>query len=320
MIAGRVRLRQHSPQTWSSRISSCAIISIPFFQTVSAAFATSSRAAWADAATRASDILSSAESVLFVTGAGISAESGLPTYRGVSGLYTSDDGATEDAISIEECLSGATYNSDPALTWKYLCQIERSCRGASPSRAHQLVAAAEKVMPGQVTVMTQNVDGLHGRAGSSDVLCLHGELHKLRCDKSRGLGCGHTHDVEDYESLDDAGIFPPPCPKCGSPVRPSVVLFDEYLGYDTIQTYEDRLGMSSQNLWNSPKEVSRYDVSVCIGTSAIFQYVNAAALSGRHTIEINPEKTPLSGLVDVYIPAGASEALSFIYDKNGWLP
>lgn len=274
---------------------------------------------WTDAAIRAADLLKDAKSILFVTGAGISAESGLPTYRGVSGLYNDGGSAVqEDGMSIEECLSGTTYRSNPNLTWKYLLQIERACRGAQPSKAHELLAQAERHVP-KVAVMTQNVDGLHDRAGSSRVLSLHGNLHQLQCPT-----CGKQTIVESYAQFDDPRVeIPPTCEECGGPVRPAVVLFDEYLGDDTVSTYEDWLGMSMMNLmftWGAdrPRDERPFDVSISIGTSALFAYVNAAALSGRRTIEINPTETNLSGLVDVRVPAGATEALEFIYNRLGW--
>lgn len=274
---------------------------------------------WKESAIRAADLLKDAKSVLFVTGAGISAESGLPTYRGVSGLY--NDGGTaikEEGMSIEECLSGSTYRRSPQTTWKYLLQIERACRGAEPSRAHALLAKAEQHIP-RVAVMTQNVDGLHNRAGSSRVLSLHGNLYKLYCSS-----CGSQQTVDSYHEYDspDATI-PPICQNCGGAIRPAVVLFDEYLGDDTVQTYEEMLGMSMSSLmfsWGVDRSLEErpFDVSICIGTSALFAYVNAAALSGKRTIEINPTETSLSSLVDVRVSAGATEALEFIFDRLGW--
>lgn len=281
-----------------------------------AASFSSSSTSFADAVRVASQWLSEAKSVLIVTGAGISAESGLPTYRGVSGLYNNDKATEDDGMTIEECLSGATYRHRPDLTWKYLMQIEQSCRGAEPSRAHYLVAKMEDYIQGPVSVMTQNVDGLHTRAGSTDVLCLHGELYKLKCTGD----CKSTFEVGSYAPFEQKGIFPPTCEKCGGAVRPNVVLFDEYLGDETVTTYEEKLGESMATLmWTmTPSTVPKYDVSISIGTSALFQYVNAAALSGKRTIEINPMKTPLSNYVDLRIEAGATEALQALYDQLGW--
>lgn len=274
-----------------------------------------SSAKFTEAVRKASHLLSKARSVLVVTGAGISAESGLPTYRGVSGLYNDND-TVEDGMTIEECLSGATYRRRPDLTWKHLLRIEKACRGAQPSRAHYLVAKLEEhISPGPVTVMTQNVDMLHTNAGSTDVLCLHGELYKLKCTGK----CQCTFTVESYADLETSDVFLPRCTNCGGAIRPSVVLFDEYLGDRTVQVYEEKLGdPMAELMWTMTPTINNYDVSIAIGTSALFQYVNAAALSGRHTIEINPVETPLSKRVDVRIEGGATEALQAIFEELGW--
>lgn len=220
-------------------------------------------------------------------------------------------------MSIEECLSGSTYKANPALTWKYLLQIERACRGAKPSRAHQLLAASEEHIP-KVAVMTQNIDGLHQRAKSRKVLSLHGNLHRLECSS-----CGTFQTVDSYAQFDEFDKLPPSCAECGGPIRPAVVLFDEYLGDDTVSQYENMLGMPMMSLmwtWGAdrPRDQRPYDASISIGTSALFAYVNAAALSGKHTIEINPCETNLSHLVDVQVSAGATEALEYIFSRLGW--
>ena len=111
--------------------------------------------------------LQDATSVLFVTGAGISAESGIPTYRGIGGLY--NDADTPEGIPIEEALSGEMMRSRPAITWRYIHQIEAASRGASFNRAHQFVADMERRCE-RVCVLTQNVDGFHKSAGSRNVI------------------------------------------------------------------------------------------------------------------------------------------------------
>jgi NAD-dependent deacetylase len=288
-------------------------------------------------------MLSDAKSVLFVTGAGISAEAGLPTYRGVSGLYNQDDVLIEDIdgqdeplrMSIEDCLSSRTFQQHPDITWKYLSEIERSCRNVPHSKAHALVAKVEQyVQPGPVTVMTQNIDGLHNRAGSSDIVNIHGELLKLHCANQSCSKYKETFQVPSYavfETLSENGetqIERPTCTECQrKTVRPNVVLFDEFLGDETVKKYEERLGGVSMSKlaysWPSMGKPSArrgapYDVSICIGTSALFPYVNAAALSGCRTIEINPMDSNLSDLVDVHVPGGATEVLEFMFDELGW--
>ena len=103
-----------------------------------------------------------ARRLLFITGAGISADSGLPTYRGIGGLY--NDQTTEDHFSIETALSGAMLDAQPAITWKYLHQIESTCRGARFNDAHAIIADLDNHF--EVCVLTQNIDGFHRNAGS----------------------------------------------------------------------------------------------------------------------------------------------------------
>jgi NAD-dependent deacetylase len=276
---------------------------------------------WQEAAIQASEILAKAKSLLIVTGAGISAESGLPTYRGVSGLY---NGVTDEGLPIETCLSDAVYRTNPSVTWKYLLQIEQSCRNAQPSKAHKLLAKAEEYID-KVNVFTQNVDGLHHRAGSTNVLNLHGDMYSLRCTNP---SCRATYKVESFAEFEEKGDFPPECRNCQQhTIRPNVVLFDEYLGDETVERYEQILGLPMGKLimdWMylalpSSRQSAPFDVALCIGTSALFGYVNAAALSGVQCIEINPSKSTLSDMVDVYIPGGATEVLDFIFDRIGWV-
>ena len=110
--------------------------------------------------------LKEAKRVLFITGAGISADSGLPTYRGVGGLYNGE--STEDGLEIEEALSGECLAVRPDITWKYLTQIEHNCHGVKPNAAHDAIAALERTH--QVVVLTQNIDGLHGQAGTTNLM------------------------------------------------------------------------------------------------------------------------------------------------------
>ncbi len=111
---------------------------------------------------------------MFITGAGISAESGIPTYRGIGGLYNVD--TTEDGVAIEEALSASTLAYTPALTWKYLAQIDIAVQGARHNRAHEVIAEMESRFP-RVWTLTQNVDGFHRTAEA------HGNMHSLSCTR-----------------------------------------------------------------------------------------------------------------------------------------
>lgn len=245
-----------------------------------------------DAAAR---ILRRARSVLFVTGAGISADSGLPTYRGVGGLYESD--ATEEGLPIEVLLSGDTFRRRPATTWKYLGAIERACRGARPNRAHEAIAALEAALP-RVVVLTQNIDGLHRAAGSRDVIEIHGDVHRLACTR-----CGWRAHVPDYAGLD----LPPRCPECAALVRPEVVLFGEMLPTEAITRLEEELRRG-------------FDAVFSIGTTSVFPYIAApvrmARAWGAGTVEVNPGETEVSGVVDVRLRCGAAAAMDALLSSS----
>ncbi|MGB0211683.1 Sir2 family NAD-dependent protein deacetylase [Algiphilus sp.] len=137
--------------------------------------------------------LQKARRVLVITGAGISADSGLPTYRGVGGLYDRD--LTEEGIPIEEALSGGMMRTRPEITWKYIHQIESTSRGAGYNAGHKALADMEPHFE-RFTVLTQNVDGFHCDAGSTDVIEIHGNVHELHC-----ISCDAEEWVEDFSQL-----------------------------------------------------------------------------------------------------------------------
>ncbi|HVM11066.1 MAG TPA: NAD-dependent protein deacylase [Actinomycetota bacterium] len=245
---------------------------------------------------RAADVLRSAARVLFVTGAGISADSGLPTYRGIGGLYERD--TTEEGYPIEVALSGAMLAGNPALCWKYIAQIERACRGARFNAAHAFLAEHEKRVPG-TWILTQNVDGFHLDAGSRNVIEVHGNVRRLHC-----TACEWETEVADYSSLE----IPPKCPACAGLVRPRVVLFGEMLPDDAVRALQRELA-------------SGFDAVVAIGTTAVFPYIAgpviAAARAGLPTIEVNPGDTTISDAVSIRLRAGAVAALTALGDALG---
>lgn len=247
-----------------------------------------------DAIDRVAAILTGCRSVLFITGAGISADSGLPTYRGIGGLYDVND--TEEGLPIEELLSGETMRLRPDLTWKYLGQIERACRGATFNRAHAVIAEMERRLP-RVWTATQNVDGFHRGAGSRNLIELHGNLHDLRC-----TGCGGRQTVGDYSHLS----IPPRCPECRGLVRPDVVLFGENLPEAALARYFMELEQG-------------FDLVVAVGTTAVFPYIISplvlANRTGIPTVEINPGTSRVSELVDIRLPLRAAEALDAIWRR-----
>lgn len=238
------------------------------------------------------EALRDANSVMVITGAGMSADSGLPVYRGVGGLY--DDQGTEDGVPIEVALSGPTFRRNPALTWKYLAQIGRACRGARFNRGHAVLAEMEQHYP-RFLLLTQNIDGFHRDAGSRNVIEIHGSMRRMHC-----TNCGRP--ATDQE-VDDQRL-PPTCPECGGIIRPDVVLFEEMLPPKELERLHREL--------QTP-----FDVLMTIGTSSIFPYIHQPVVwhrqSGRATVEINPGESQVSDLVDYRIREPAAKALDCLW-------
>lgn len=222
------------------------------------------------------ELIKESNSILIITGAGISAESGLPTYRGVGGLY--HDAQTVDEMPIEVALSGAVWERDPAITWRHILDIERACRGAAPNAGHLAIAHLEAHKQ-RVWVLTQNVDGLHRAAGSAQIIPIHGSLHTLSCPH-----CAWSVQVEDYAHLPKAPQLPA-CPVCQHVIRPSVILFGEALPEQAVMTYEEELHRG-------------FDLIFSIGTTSQFPYIAHpmldAARTQTPTVEINPQETLVS--------------------------
>lgn len=243
---------------------------------------------------RVSQAFARARSVLFITGAGISADSGLPTYRGIGGLY--EAATTEEGFAIEEALSGDMLRDRPEVCWKYIHQIEQACRGATWNRAHEVLAMMEARYE-RTWVLTQNVDAFHRRAGSNNVIEIHGDVHRLTCTR-----CQFRDHVEDYAGL----AIPPRCPDCGAIVRPEVVLFGEMLPGTAVAALERELRRG-------------FDLVVSIGTTSVFPYIAApvalARRAGHDTVEINPGTTDVSHVVEHRMRSRAVVALDAIWRR-----
>jgi len=235
----------------------------------------------------AKSVIAQANNILVITGAGISAESGLPTYRGISGLY--NDEKTIEGYHIEEAISGRILALHPKVTWKYLLQIEEACRKAQPNQAHYQLAQLEQQK--RVLILTQNIDGFHHAAGSSEIIDIHGNLHKLEC-----MRCGDRFGVTSYQGF----ALPPLCKHCGGVIRPQVVLFGEMLPERKLR-------------WLYEEMEKGFDLVISIGTTSLFPYIAGPVLQahrdGVPTIEINPEPTEVTPYVDYVFPLGAVAAL-----------
>ena len=221
--------------------------------------------------------LKSARSVFILTGAGMSAESGLPTFRGVDGYWKDH--------RVEELASPHGFARDPLTVWRWYNERILAYRDAKPNAGHYALAQLETLIP-EVTIATQNVDSLHARAGSKNVLELHGHLREARC-----TSCGATHALA--SGLDEALIDH----ACGGRFRPQVVWFGEALPPDIWARADDA--------------AARADVILVVGTSAQVYPAAALALQNERAsvAEINPDATGLSERCDCVIREGAAIAL-----------
>lgn len=234
------------------------------------------------------DRLRDARRVLVITGAGVSADSGLPTYRGIGGLY--NDQHTDEGVPIEVALSGDVMTVRPDVSWKYLAQIEAACRQAGPNDAHHVIARLQERVP--TTVLTQNIDGFHRQAGSRDLIEIHGDLFEVHC-----MDCDHRDEVADYAAFT---ALPPPCPHCGGTLRPAVVLFGEALP-------EPALAHLARVLDEG------YDLVFSIGTTSVFPYIAQpfaiARQLGALAVEVNPGQTQVSRFAHLHWRCGAAAAM-----------
>jgi NAD-dependent deacetylase len=248
---------------------------------------------------RLARFLYAARNPLFITGAGMSADSGLPTYRGVGGLYES--GPTAEGISIEDALSGRMLLQRPELAWKYLWQIGSAIRQARPNRGHEVLAAIEREKP-RTWVLTQNIDGFHQAAGSRNVIEIHGHLQDLRC-----VACRYVTGTAAFfhPCTERPPVLPPRCPDCGFVLRPSVVMFGEALPVEAVRAL-------SEVVFKHPP-----DLVIVIGTTAVFPYIELPVREARErqvpTFEINPYPSAISDLVDGRVPERAACALERLW-------
>lgn len=220
----------------------------------------------------------SAKKVVFVTGAGISQESGIPTFRGKDGLWRNYDAmklATIDA-----------FYDNPNLVWEWYNERRQNVFNSEPNLGHKAIAELENFV--KVFVLTQNIDGLHQKAGSSNVLELHGSIIKIKCT---------VCDFKD-ELLTEFSNLPPLC-KCGNILRPDVVWFGEGLPQDVWQ--------------EAIIQASSCDVMIIAGTSLVVSPANTLPIYAKQNnavlIEINPDETIMSSDMDLSIRSTSAVAL-----------
>lgn len=242
---------------------------------------------------RVAGLVERADSILFITGAGLSADSGLPTYRGIGGLYETE--LTDEGIPIEAAVSGHMMRQRPEISWKYIARMEEAFRGARHNRAHEVIAQIERRTE-HVCVLTQNVDGFHLDAGSRNVIAIHGDIHDLMCTQ-----CRERIRVADFDGV----AIPPYCSECGGMVRPMVVLFGEMLPFDAVARLQGELTRG-------------FDLVFSIGTTSLFPYIAQPVIEAKRdgvpTVEINPGISEVSSLVDIKIAERAKVALEAIWN------
>ena len=224
-----------------------------------------------------------ADASVCLTGAGVSAESGISTFRdAATGLWSRFDP--------EQLASVRGFRANPVLVWRWYRDRVKAVEEARPNPGHVALARLGQVLDGFTTV-TQNVDDLHERAGLADVVHLHGRLTAYRC-----LECGAPARLDMAERL---AAEPPACPACAGLIRPGVVWFGELL---------------DANLWERAcTACQQAQVMLVVGTSGLVwpaaELPLLALRSGAHVVEINPDDTELSGWVDACVRGRSGEVL-----------
>ena len=215
-----------------------------------------------------------------LTGSGISAESGVPTFRDAqTGLWAEYDP--------RELATPEAFERDPELVWNWYAWRRGLVKGAEPNLGHRALADLERWVP-HFTLVTQNVDGLHQEGGSRNLVELHGNIRRSRCSLE-----GLAVEPAEWEAI------PPPCPNCGYPLRPDVVWFGEPLPAEELEA----ASLAARSC----------DLFLSVGTSGLVY--PAAALpfealeSGALVVEVNPGGTPLSARADFSLRGNAAEVL-----------
>jgi NAD-dependent deacetylase len=232
------------------------------------------------------ELLRAAERVTVLTGAGVSAESGVPTFRDAqTGLWSK--------FKPEELATPRAFRRNPRLVWEWYAWRRQLVTDAKPNPAHVALVEMEKRIP-TFTLITQNVDGLHQRAGSRNVIELHGNITRTKC----------FDENEVVTSWAETGDVPPLCPRCGGLLRPDVVWFEE--------------PMPEKETARAFACSAHCDVFLCVGTSSVVypaaELPVRAMDSGAIVVEINRDVTPLTGRADYVLSDAAGVVLPKLVD------
>ena len=238
------------------------------------------------------NLLTQARSVLFITGSGMSAESDLPHYRGIPGLHRRN---RDEGKLFEAALALETLQRKPMTTWKLLLDMDARVRAAKPNAGHEALVLFERYLE-RCTIMTINVDRLHQRAGSKNVIEMHGALHDLLC-----MSCEISTRHERFDRID----VPPLCAACGSVLRPDMPLFGEALPADPFTRLQAELDEG-------------FDMVIAIGVAMMFPYLARPLLvaksEGVPTVEIGTTNTDVSEVVDFRFKGSPTRILDAIAD------
>lgn len=237
---------------------------------------------------RGAELLKHAKRVTVLTGAGISRESGIPTFREAkTGLWANYE--PEKLATVEG------FVNDPPLVWRWYDWRRKMVSNVKPNAGHFALVELEEMVP-QFTLITQNVDGLHRESGSKNVIELHGNISSHKCLKNGHVATNVQTDLSE----------PPEC-HCGSLIRPAVVWFGE--------------AIDPQNLADSFEAANSADVFLIVGTSGLVQpaasFPSAAKALGAKLIEVNPERTPLSSETEIFLEGPSGAILPRLVEKVG---
>jgi len=238
-----------------------------------------------EALERAAARLATARRAVVSTGAGMSRESGIPTFRDAQeGLWA--------RFSPQELATEAGFRADPRRVWSWYAERRRRIEACLPHAGHHALVELEALLPA-LPIVTQNIDGLHQQAGSREVVELHGSIRRAKC-----LDAHHpfTGALPESDALE---VDPPPCPRCGSPLRPDVVWFGEMLPE-----------AETERAWAL---AGACDVMLVVGTSGTVwpaaELPHLARRAGATVIEVSPEPTDVTPAADLFLQGAAGVVL-----------
>jgi len=236
---------------------------------------------------QSADLLKRSQRLVVLTGAGISKESGVPTFRdGLDGLWAQFDPA--------QLATPDGFRKNPKLVWDWYASRREKIEAVTPNAAHYALAELQTLLP-QVVIVTQNIDSLHQLAGSRDVITLHGDIRQYKCSADC-QGSPTQVEVTEWNHLAEV----PRCPHCGELVRPNIVWFNEFLPSDALERARDLSKVA--------------DVMLIVGTAGVVEPAaslpyHAKRYGEASVIDINPAEDELTVLADVFLQAPAGLAL-----------